>query len=138
MFLCFQFIISVAARKASDNSQRLTAQQLRTRTVDDTPLQTFQTNNNITLDAHNALSQILLLTKSMSATSLRSLYFSCLQTCSRLPTRNYANECTIKRESTKHRRIIENANTVVDVSEPTCRGETVVYLVIVFVVDDDD
>ncbi|XP_003368766.1 conserved hypothetical protein [Trichinella spiralis] len=49
------------------------------------------------------------------------------QTCSRLPIRNYANECTIKRESTKHRRIItcvnvENANTVVDVNEPACRG----------------
>ncbi|XP_003369340.1 hypothetical protein Tsp_04755 [Trichinella spiralis] len=48
------------------------------------------------------------------------------QTCSRLPTRNYANKCTIKRESTKHRRIItcvnvDNANTVVDVSEPACQ-----------------
>ncbi|KRZ85318.1 hypothetical protein T08_6621 [Trichinella sp. T8] len=78
MFLCCQFIISVAATKASDYFQRLTTQ-------------------------------------------------AAAQTCSRLPTRNFANEYTIKRESTKHRRIItwvkvENANTVVDGSEPACQG----------------
>ncbi|KRZ50342.1 hypothetical protein T02_2265 [Trichinella nativa] len=94
-----------------------------------------EAKSNITEDSRQLCQRIddfLLFIISVAATKA-SDYFQRLttqaaaQTCSRLPTRNFANEYTIKRESTKHRRIItwvnvENANTVVDGSEPACQG----------------